>query len=132
MIYIMLLLFNHKKFFFKCKLPLFALIKLKGNNFTPYSLPLIWKINLVYKIKKRKNFEKRCGWSSVNGICFNKIKFLKLIPANLCIHYKQTFNNSRQDIKLSPWTFHAVLFLRWMVLTLKRVLHYTESSYSIV
>jgi len=38
----MLLLFNHRKFFLKCKLPYFALIKLKGN------------FNLVYKIKKEK------------------------------------------------------------------------------
>ena len=37
----MLLLFNHRKFFLKCKLPLFAYIKLKGNNFTSYYLPLI-------------------------------------------------------------------------------------------
>ena len=37
--------------------------------------------NLVYKIKKEKNCEKRSGGSSVNGICFNKIKFLKLLPS---------------------------------------------------
>ena len=37
----MLLLFNHRKFFFKCKLPLFAYIELNGSNFTPYYLPLI-------------------------------------------------------------------------------------------
>ena len=37
----MLLLFNHKKFFLKCKLPLSAYILLKGSNFTPYYLPLI-------------------------------------------------------------------------------------------
>jgi len=53
------------------------------------------KINLVYKIKKRKYCEKRCGGSSVNGICFNKIKLLKLyLAANLCIHYKDlTWSN---------------------------------------
>jgi len=27
------------KCFLKCKLPMFALIKLKGSNFTPYYLP---------------------------------------------------------------------------------------------
>ena len=32
------------------------------------------KSNLVYKIKK-KNCEKRCGGSSVNGIFFNKLSF---------------------------------------------------------
>ena len=37
----MLLLFNNRKFFLKCKLPLFAKIKLKGNNFTPYYPSLI-------------------------------------------------------------------------------------------
>ena len=36
--------------------------------------------NLVYKIKKEKT-EKRSGGSSVNDICFNKIKFLKLLPS---------------------------------------------------
>ena len=37
----MLFLFNHRKFFLKCKLPLFASVILKGNNFTHYYLPLI-------------------------------------------------------------------------------------------
>jgi len=33
------------------------------------------KFNIVYKIKKNyKNCEKQPGGSSVNGICFNKIK----------------------------------------------------------
>jgi len=32
------------------------------------------KFNLVYKIKKEKNLEKRCGGSSVNGIYFIKNK----------------------------------------------------------
>ena len=53
----MLLHFNHKKFFLKCKLPLLALIKLKGNNFTHYYLPLIYRMNnfnIVYKFKKEK------------------------------------------------------------------------------
>jgi len=36
---IMLLLFNRRKIFLKCKLPIFAEIKLKGSNFTPYYLP---------------------------------------------------------------------------------------------
>ena len=36
--------------------------------------------NLVCKIKKEKT-EKRSGESSVNYICFNKIKFLKLLPS---------------------------------------------------
>ena len=31
--------FNHRTLFFKWKLPIFALIKLKGNNITPYYLP---------------------------------------------------------------------------------------------
>ena len=42
--------------------------------------------NLVYKIRKEKNFEKRCGGSSVNGICFNKIKFAKLLPSCKYVH----------------------------------------------
>ena len=37
--------------------------------------------NLVYKIKKEKNCEKRSGGLSVNDICFNIIKFLKLLPS---------------------------------------------------
>ena len=37
--------------------------------------------NLVYKIKKSKKCEKRSGGSSVNDTCFNKIKFLKLLPS---------------------------------------------------
>jgi len=40
--------------------------------------------NLVYKIKKEKNCENRCGGSSVNDICFNQIKFLKFLP--ICKH----------------------------------------------
>ena len=45
----------------------------------------IKNVNLVYKIKKRKSCEKRCGGSSVNGISFNK-KFLKLIPSCKSVH----------------------------------------------
>jgi len=30
---------NRRNFFFKCKLPIFAKIKLKESNFTPYYLP---------------------------------------------------------------------------------------------
>ena len=51
----MILLFNQRKIILKCKLHLFAYIKLKGNNFTPYNLPLKMNkmkfFNLVYKIK---------------------------------------------------------------------------------
>ena len=35
----MLLLFNSIKIFLKCKLSIFAKIKLKGSNFTPYYIP---------------------------------------------------------------------------------------------
>jgi len=42
--------------------------------------------NLVYKIEKEKNCEKQCGGSSVNGICFNKIKCLKLLPSCKSVH----------------------------------------------
>ena len=66
----MLLLFNHRKFFLKCKLPLFALIK----------------FNIVFKNQKRTYCEKRCGGSSVNNICFNKINFLKLLPSCKYVH----------------------------------------------
>ena len=41
---------------------------------------------LFIKSKKEKNCEKRCGGSSVNGICFNKIKFLKLLPSCKSVH----------------------------------------------
>ena len=37
--YVMLLLFNRRKIFLKCKFPIFAYIKLKGSNFTPNYLP---------------------------------------------------------------------------------------------
>jgi len=36
----MILLFNHRQLFLKSKLPLYRLNKLKGNNLTPYYLPL--------------------------------------------------------------------------------------------
>jgi len=43
--------------------------------------------NLVYNIKKeKKNCEKRCGGSSVNGTCFNIITFLKLLPSCKSVH----------------------------------------------
>jgi len=42
-------------------------------------------LNLVFKIKKEKT-EMQCGGSSVNGICFNKIKFLKLLPSCKSVH----------------------------------------------
>jgi len=44
--------------------------------------------NLVYEIKKRKTCGKRCGGSSVNGICFNEIVLIFFLAANLRIHYK--------------------------------------------
>ena len=41
------------------------------------------------KSKKKKNCEKRCGGTSVNGICLKEIKNLNFfLAANLCIHYK--------------------------------------------
>ena len=33
--------------------------------------------------------EKRCGESFVNGICFNKMKFLKLLPSCKSVHLLQ-------------------------------------------
>ena len=60
----MLLLFNSRKNFLKCKLPIFAEIKSKGSNFTLYYLPInrnkMKIFNLVYKIKKAKT-EKSCA-----------------------------------------------------------------------
>ena len=61
------------------------------NNVNPYhmmsvasaSIILIWiewKISILFIKSKKKNCEKRSGRSSVNDICFNKIKFLKLLP----------------------------------------------------
>ena len=47
------------------------------------------KFNLVYQIKKEKNFEKRSGGSSVIGICLNKIKFLKLLHSCKSVHQLQ-------------------------------------------
>ena len=48
-------------------------------------------LNLVYKIKKerKKNCKKRSGGSNVNDICFNKIKFLKLVPSSKSVHSLQ-------------------------------------------
>ena len=37
----MIILINNRKFFLKWKLPIFELIKLKGNNITPYYIPSI-------------------------------------------------------------------------------------------
>ena len=57
----MLLLFNGRKLFLKCKLPLFAQVKLKGSNFTPYYLPLIWiewKISIFFIKSKKKEIVK--------------------------------------------------------------------------
>jgi len=34
-----------------------------------------------------KNCEKRCGWSSLNGIYFNKIKVYMYLAANMWIYY---------------------------------------------
>jgi len=64
----------------------FALIKLKGNNCTPYYLPLNRMKNILFLKSKKKKTEKRCGTSSVNGICFNKIKYLKLLPSCKFVH----------------------------------------------
>ena len=62
-------------------------------DFTPYYLPLIWiewNISILFiKSKKKKQTEKRCEGSSVNGICFNKIKFLKLLPSCKYVHSLQ-------------------------------------------
>jgi len=55
--------------------------------------------NLVYKIKKEKNCEKRFGGSSVNGICFNKIKFLKLLPSCKSVHPLQRFYLKHATVK---------------------------------
>ena len=61
----------------------------KSSLSTSCSGELIKNFNLVFKIREETNCEKRCGGSSVNGICFNEIKFLKLLPScKLCIHYK--------------------------------------------
>jgi len=38
-------------------------------------------VNLVYEIKKEKNCEKQSAGSSLNDKCFNKIKFLNLLPS---------------------------------------------------
>ena len=58
----MLLLFNRRKIFLKCNLPIFAKIKLKVSNFTPYYLPLYMNkmkvFNLVYKIIKKQQLRK--------------------------------------------------------------------------
>ena len=76
------------------------------------------KINLVYKIKKRKYCEKRCGGSSVNGICFNKIKLLKLyLAANLCIHYKDlTWSNFFLFKQILHVNIYQQIYLpRWLI-----------------
>jgi len=54
--------------------------------FSPFIMNKMKKINLVYKLnQKRKNCEQRCGGSSVNGICFNKINFfLAAMPTKTC------------------------------------------------
>jgi len=58
--------------------------------------------NLVYKIKI-KNVKKRHGGSSVNGICFNKIKFLKLLPSYKSVHPLQRNKlNTGMLVELTP------------------------------
>ena len=47
--------------------------------------------NIVSKIKTEKNCEKRSGRSSVNDICFNKIKFLKHLPSCKTVNPFQRF-----------------------------------------
>jgi len=57
----MLLLFNHRKIFLKCKLPIFAYIKLNVNTLlSPLNMNKMKIFNLVNKIKKSKT-EKSCA-----------------------------------------------------------------------
>ena len=64
--------------------------------------------NLVYKIRKEKNFEKRCGGSSVNGICFNKIKFLKPFPS--CKSVQSLQWSYLKSLSKSKKSFNSVIF----------------------
>jgi len=70
-IYIMIYLFNHRKLFLKYKLPLFAYIKLKGNKFTHYYLPLIlieWNFLILF-IKSNKQKLWKAVWWIVHYLC---------------------------------------------------------------
>ena len=68
--------------------------------------------------QKRKNCEKRCGWSSVNGIHFNKIKILKLLPSCKSVHLLQ-----RSYLKF----FLLFTYFRWWGLTVSGCLTGTGS-----
>jgi len=71
----MLFIFSNIEFFNAICLNCLNLIK--GNIFytllSAFNMNRMKDFNLVYIVKKEKNCEKRCGGSSVNGICFNKI-----------------------------------------------------------
>jgi len=72
------ILFKHSKLFLKCKLPLFDLIDLKGINFTPYYLPLIWiewNITILFIKANKQKLWKLYGRSSLIYIYSNKIVF---------------------------------------------------------
>ena len=96
----MLLLFNHRHFFLKCK------------------LTFLLKFNLVYKSKKKQqnnNCEKRCCGSFVNGICFNKKKFLKLLPSCKSVHALQKSYVKRKSSspdKFPPSSFKQLELLK--------------------
>ena len=66
------------------------LFSLKCDIYNVYTLLSPFNMNRIKKsilfIKYKKNCEKRCGGSSVNGICFNKIKLLKLLPSCKSVH----------------------------------------------
>ena len=59
--------------------------------------------NLVYKIKKEKTV--KSGGSSVNDICFNKIKFFKLLPSCKSVNPLQT-----SDLKLKKINSVILIF----------------------
>ena len=70
--------------------------------------------NLVYKIKKiknNKNCEKRSGGSSVNDICFNKIKFLKLLPSWKSVNPLQRSYLKQYTLELHFMVIFVLLFI---------------------
>jgi len=74
--------------------------------------------NLVYKIKKRNNCEKQSGGSSVKDICFNKIKFLKLLPSCKSVNPLQRsyLNLERTNLKRThffPFLAHLSTKCSW-------------------
>ena len=75
------------------------------------------KFNLGYKIKKEKNCEKRSGGSSVNDICFNRIKFLKLLPCCKSVnslqrsYLKRSINIQTTDGALNTWRHNNHTYL---------------------